>query len=538
MSKFVLLLALAVVTGATAPLRAQAPVDAAMLNRIADAELNHGEVIQTAAYLADQIGGRLTNSPAMRTAERWTQGRFVEWGLKNVHAEAFDFGRGWWIEAAHARLLAPRTLELRAIPIAWTPPTNGPLSASIIVAPIRTEQDFATWQGKLAGKIVLITWPEPPRDATEPAFQRLSEADLSKLDVYLESQADPESLPRIVALLLLRTKIDDFLAREGALASVQMSRTDGRVLHGEGFAFQVGRTRKLPAIELAAEDYRRLARLAKLGEVRMELDNRVHFEDGDHDAYNILADIPGTSRRSYVMAGAHLDSWVAGDGAADDGAGVAVVMESARILARLGAHPRRTIRFALWAGEEQGLLGSGAYVEKHIAHRPVRSDPAVAALGPYFAPDSYPVQTRPGFVDLAGYFNVDNGSGRIRGIYTEGNLAVVPIFREWLAPFKSLGAVAVVAQPTVGTDHASFSRLGLPAFQFIQDPLDYDSRVHHTDLDTFDHLRVDDLRQASMVLAAMLLDAANAAEPLPRKVLPTQPSPADPFHYPEPSKPQ
>jgi len=455
-----------------------------------------------------------------------------------VHAEAFDFGRGWWIEASHARLVVPRPLELRAIPIAWTPATNGALTAPIIVAPIRTEEDFATWRGKLAGRIVLITWPAPAQDETDPVFQRLSDADLAKLDVYRQPRFDPEDAQRRLDRMRLRAKVDDFLASEGAVAWVQMSRTEGRVVHGEGYAFQAGRTPKLPAIELAAEDYRRLARLAKIGEVRLEIDNRVHYEDADHNAYNILADIPGSARSEYVMAGAHLDSWVAGDGAADNGAGAAIVMESARILASLRVQPKRTIRFALWAGEEQGLIGSGAYVERHLAHRPASSDPAIAALGPFFAPETYPIQTRPGFADLSAYFNIDNGSGKIRGIYTEGNFAVVPLFREWLAPFKSLGAVAVVAEPTGSTDHVFFSRLGLPAFQFIQDPLDYETRVHHTDLDTFDHLRADDLRQASVVLAAVLLEAANSAGPLPRKVLPTQPSLTDPFHYPEPSRPR
>jgi Zn-dependent M28 family amino/carboxypeptidase len=231
-----------------------------------------------------------------------------------------------------------------------------------------------------------------------------------------------------------------------------------------------------------------------------------------------------------------LDSWVAGDGAADNGAGSAVVMEAARILASLGVRPKRTIRFALWAGEEEGLLGSAAFVESHLAHRPSPTDPAEADLPPSFLTDSYPVQALPGFAELAGYFNIDNGSGKIRGIYTEGNFAVVSTFREWLFPFSSLGASMVVAEPTGGTDHVFLSRLGLPAFQFIQDPLDYESRVHHTDLDTFDHLRPQDLRQASVVLATVLLAAANTDKPLPRKTLPTQPAVTDPFEYPDPAK--
>jgi carboxypeptidase Q len=513
------------------------PAETIAINRISDAGFNHSEVVDTAAYLADEIGGRMTNSPAMRKAERWTQDKFKSWGLKNVKAEAFDFGRGWWIESSHMRMIAPRPLELRAIPIAWTPATNGVVSAPVIVAPMISERDFDEWKGKLAGKIVLVTWPAPPKDDGEIPFQRLAEADIAKLDKFEQPTFDPAQRQKRLERYRFRPNLDAFLAQEGAVALIQMSRSDGRLVHGEGYAYRVGKTAKVPAVELAAEDYRKLARLAKRGEVRLEIESRVHFEDTDPNAYNIFADIPGDDARAgYVMAGAHLDSWVAGDGAADNGAGSAVVMEAARILASIGVRPKRTIRFALWSGEEEGLLGSAAYVESHLAHRPLPTDPSEAELPPYFLTDSYPVQTLPGFADLAAYFNIDNGSGKIRGIYTEGNFAVVPIFREWLSPFASLGASTVVAEPTGGTDHVFLSRLGLPAFQFIQDPLDYETRVHHTDLDTFDHLRPQDLRQAAVVLATVLMAAANSDRPLPRKILPTQPAVTDPFQYPDPSK--
>ena len=515
---------------------ATVPADPLIANRIADEGFNHSEVAETAAYLADEIGGRMTNSPAMRRAEHWAQDKFKAWGLKNVRTEGFDFGRGWWIESSYVRMVAPRLLELRAIPIAWTPATPGAVSAAIIVAPMAADKDFAEWKGKLSGKIVLVTWPAPPKDDGDAPFQRYSEADIAKLDRYQQQPFDPEARKLRIERFRFRAHLDAFLAQEGALAAVSMSRTEGRLVHGEGYGYRVGSTPKVPAVELAAEDYRKLARLAKVGEVKLQIDNRVHFEDGDHNAYDIFADIPGTDAKAgYVMAGAHLDSWVAGDGAADNGAGSVVVMEAARILAGLKMQPKRTIRFALWAGEEQGLLGSAAYIEKHLAHRPPL-DPSLADLPPAFLSDSYPVEILPGFAELAGYFNIDNGSGKIRGIYAEGNFGVVPIFREWLAPFASLGANLVVAEPTVGTDHVYMSQLGLPAFQFIQDPLDYGSRVHHTDLDTFDHLRPDDLRQASVVLASVLLTAANADKPLPRKPIPTQPVVADPFSYPDPAK--
>jgi carboxypeptidase Q len=522
---------------AVTPSKASFPSETIAVNRISDEGFNHSQVVDTAAYLADEIGGRMTNSPAMRKAERWTQEKFKSWGLKEVKTEPFDFGRGWWIESSHVRMVAPRPIELRAIPLAWTPATNGTLNAPVVVAPMANESDFADWKGKLAGKIVLVTWPAPPKDDGDAPFQRLNDADVAKLDKYEQPTFDPEQRKKRLERFRFRPNLDAFLAQEGALALVQMSRSDGRLVHGEGYGYRVGKTPKLPGIELAAEDYRKLTRLAKRGEVRLEIDSKVHFEDADHNAYNVFGEISGDDPHAgYVMAGAHLDSWVAGDGAADNGAGSAVIMEAARILASLGVHPKRTIRFALWAGEEEGLLGSAAYVEKHLAHRPPPSDPSEIDLPPYFFGDNYPIQTLPGFADLVGYFNIDNGSGKIRGIYTEGNFAVVPIFREWLSPFNSLGAGAVVSEPTGGTDHVFLSRLGLPAFQFIQDPLDYESRVHHTDLDVFDHLRPMDLRQASVVLATVLMAAANSEKPLPRKALPTQPAITDPFAYPDPAK--
>ncbi|THD65075.1 MAG: M20/M25/M40 family metallo-hydrolase [Phenylobacterium sp.] len=511
-----------------------AGVDAETINKIADQGFNHGEVGDTLEYLSDQIGGRMTNSPAMRKAEAWTQGQFKAWGLKDVRLQPFEFGRGWWIEASSVRMTAPRPIMLRAIPVAWTPPTAGPVSAPVIVAPLRTARDFAAWRGKLKGKIVLTSLPTAPKDATGAPFERLTDAELAKLNTYQQPNFDPEAAARNAERRQFRTQLDDFLAEEGAVAWASMSRSDDGTVHGEGSGYKVGQTPKLPGVEIAAEDYRRLARLAKTGEVRLEIDSKVNFEDADTKANNILADIPGSDPKAgYVMAGAHLDSWVAGDGATDNGAGSAVVMEAARILAALHVKPKRGIRFALWAGEEEGLLGSYAYVDQVLAHRPV--DPKYANLGPYYTSDSYPITTLPGFNDLQGYFNIDNGSGKIRGVFAEGNFAAAPMLKEWLAPFASLGATTVVAEPTGSTDHVFMVKLGLPAFQFIQDPLDYESTTHHTNLDTFDHVRTEDLRQAAVILASLLLDAADSDKPLPRNVLPTQPKATDAFKYAEPN---
>ena len=372
-----------------------APVDPATLARITDEGFNHGQVVETAEYLADRIGGRLTNSPAMRTAESWTMGRFTAWGLKNVHREGFEFGRGWWIESSQVRMTAPRALVLRAIPIAWTPPTTGTLSAEVIVAPIKKERDFADWKGKLAGKIVLVSWPEPPKDETESPTKRLADPEIGKLDEFKIPHFEPDANKRVIEYFSFGAKLDAFLAQEGALAWARMSRREGHIVHGEGYMFRTGGSPRLPAVEIAAEDYRKLTRLAKGGPVTLAIDNVVHYEDADSKAYNIVAEIPGRDPKAgFVMAGAHLDSWVAGDGAADNGAGSAVILEASRILASLGVQPRRTLRFVLWSGEEEGLWGSGAYLEQHLARRPV-GNPELAAMGPYFAEKTTPCRHCP-----------------------------------------------------------------------------------------------------------------------------------------------
>jgi len=519
------------------PVAAQS-IDRTQVARIVDEGTSRSEVMATAEHLADVIGPRMTNSPGMRQAEAWTQERFRGWGLSNVHKEGFAFGRGWWIERSSVRMVTPRPIQLTAIPIAWTPATKGTLTAPIMVAPMRKPEHFAQWRGKLAGKIVLVSMPGEGSEPTQPAFKRLSDDDLAKLDSYKEPSWDPERQAATMKEALFEKQLTDFLTNEGALAYAVQSRRDGKLIFGEGYLHHVGETPKIPGVEIAAEDYRRLARLALLGSApTLEIESNVHFDDSDPQAYNIIADIPGTDPKAgYVMAGAHLDSWAAGDGVADNGAGSAMVMEAARILSSLGVKPKRTIRFALWAGEEQALYGSIAYIEQHLATRPAPDH----ALGADEFYDSwatrYPITLLPGHKDLAAYFNIDNGSGKIRGIYAENNVAAVPIFEEWLAPFASMGAKSVVIQKTEGTDHQFMQSVGIPAFQFVQDPLDYSARVHHSQLDTFDHLKGADMRQGAVILAAFLLDAANADKPLPRMPVPQAPKVTNVFAYPDPDK--
>lgn len=504
--------------------------DLSMTTRIMDEGFNRSQVMVTAQYLTDQIGPRLTNSPGMRKAESWTMGKFSEWGLSNVHKEGFEFGRGWWIENSSVKMVSPRPIQLTAIPIAWTPATNGTVTAEVVVAPMSTVADFAKWKGKLRGKIVLVTRPDNGSEPGEAPFKRYTADEIARLDQFQQPTYDPAAADRRIKRLGFAKAMDAFLQEEGAVAYASKSRLDGKLVHGEGYLFGVGDTVKTPGVEIAAEDYRRLVRLAGLGLApTVSINNDVRFDDSDSNAYNVIADIPGTAKDgSYVMAGAHLDSWVAGDGAADNGAGTAMIMEAARILSKM-PKPKRTIRFALWAGEEQGILGSLAYIEQHFATR--GGNTTATGMARFYGWDSrWPITTKPEWSKMAAYFNIDNGSGKLRGIYAENNPAVVPIFKDWLTPFNSMGASSVVIRKTGGTDHVFMQAVGLPGFQFIQDPLDYNSRIHHTSVDTFDHLKADDMRQAAVILAAFLWNAANG-DALPRPPLPTQPVKTDPFAY-------
>ncbi|MEO6580538.1 MAG: M20/M25/M40 family metallo-hydrolase [Sphingomicrobium sp.] len=505
--------------------------------RITDEGMNRSQVMLSASELMDGIGARLTNSPNMRRAEDWAMGKMRTYGLSNVHREAFGFGRGWEIIAKSARMVSPRDLELTVIPVAWTPSTNGAVRAPVIVAPIRKKEHFAAWHGKLSGKIVLISLPGISDEPKEAAFERLSDADVGKLDNYDQPAFDPEALDRRLKRAVFARQLDDFLKAEGAVAWVKKSYRDGQLVQGEGYSYRVGDTPTLAGFEMGAEDYRRLARLAKTGQAPIvELTSNVRFDDSDPNAHNLFGEIPGSDPKAgYVMAGGHFDSWVAGDGASDNGAGSVVVLEAARILRTIGVRPKRTIRFALWEGEEQGLLGSRAFIEQHLATRSV--SPSLSGIEAFYAwGTAFPIVKRPGYGDLKAYFNLDNGSGKLRGLYAEGNAAAVPLLKQWLSPFANMGADSVVASKTGGTDHVFMQAIGVQGFQFIQDPLDYQSRVHHSNLDTLDHMRADDLRQAAVVLAGVLLAAANSDKDIPQPPLPTQPIASDPFKYADPDE--
>lgn len=532
---FALLTATVIVASAALPAPADAQRASSDIQRIVDEGMNRSEVMVTAHELMDDIGPRLTNSTNMRKAQDWAIAKLKVYGLSNIHREAFDFGRGWDILHSSVRLVSPRPIDLIAIPVAWSPGTNGALRAQVVVAPVNSKEQFAAYHGKLAGKIVMTSLPGISDEPKTPAFKRLDSSEIAKLDEYEIPHFDPEAKDGFNGYLVFMRELDAFLASEGAVAQATMSRRSGKLVSGEGYQHEVGGSPKVPVVQIAAEDYRRVARMAKMGDNPvLEIDTQVRYLDDDINGYNIIADISGTDPKSgYVMAGAHFDSWVAGDGASDNGAGSVVVMEAARILRTLGVKPKRSIRFVLWAGEEQGLFGSLNYVNQHLATRPLKLGQDGAANDAWRY--SYPITTLPDHGALKAYFNMDNGSGKLRGIYAEGNAAAGPILREWLSPFDSMGAGAVVAGPTTGTDHEFFQSVAIPAYQFIQDPLDYGTRVHHSSIDTLDHMRADDLRQAAVVMAGMLLQAANSDKELPRPPLARQPLPSDPFRndYPQ-----
>jgi carboxypeptidase Q len=503
---------------------AEETVDLEMVTRIRDEGLSNSKVMETAEYLTDVIGARVTGSPQMRQANDWTRARLESWGLANARLEGWAFGRGWSLERATVQMISPTPASLVAVPRAFTPGTDGPRRGKVVKVKIESEADLQQYRGRLAGRIVLMGGPRATANPDKPQFTRYTEAELAELTQFdvVPRRRGPFDREEMARRVRLQRLLRPFFSAEKALATIEVSPTDGGVvLVGRGGSFVKGEDPGVPALVMAAEQYNRMARLVDRGvDVELELDVRTHFHDDDPTAYNTLAEIPGTDKRGeVVMVGAHLDSWHAATGATDNAAGSAVAMEAMRILRALDVRPRRTVRIALWSGEEQGLLGSRAYVAEHFGNRPA-VDPAERDLPSSLRRDSGPVAVKPDHAKLSAYFNVDNGTGRIRGIYAERNAEVAPIFEAWLGPLKDLGASTVTLRPTRGTDHVSFDSVGLPAFQFIQDEADYEARTHHTNLDMFDRLQGADLRQAAVVLATFAYDAAMRPERLPRRPLP------------------
>ncbi len=519
----------------TAAVRADATD--AQISQIVDEGLSHSQAMTNASELMDGIGPRLTNSENFDKAAAWALDKFKTYNLTNIREEPYPFGVSWNLDSWTAVMVEPRMVAMRSIPVAWSPATGGTITAPVVLAPMSKEENFNAWRGKLNGKIVLVTLPGEASQSTKPMFKRFEAKDLADKDQYTLPSDDLEPFRGFSKRVAFELKLSRFLKSEGALAMVRKSYRENGLVSGEGYNIDPQNRLAVPFMELSSEDYRRLARLTAADKPPViKLSIVAHENPLDTTADNLTADISGSDPKAgYVMAGGHFDSWITGDGATDDGIPSVVVIEAARIIKSLGVKPKRTIRFALWSGEEQGLLGSIAYIEKHLAtHAVDTSAYGIDRFAQWTA--GFPITKGPDYDQMKVYFNLDNGAGKIRGIYAENNLGAATILRKWLAPFASMGAGTVVMSRTGGTDHQYMQSVGLPGFEFIQDPLDYESRVHHSNLDTLDHAPPDDVRQAATVLAAMLWQAANSDEVLPRPPLPSAPSKSNPFKVNDPNE--
>jgi carboxypeptidase Q len=501
----------------TTSLNAADSPDLQAVSRIRTEGFRNSKVMEYAQALTDGIGGRLTGSPNMKKANEWTRDTLAAMGLANAHLEPYRFGRGWTSDYAMVRMLTPDVQQLYAYGMAWSPATNGVIRGKVVKAKLETKEDLEKNRGKLAGAIVMIAEPREMKPVETAFLDRYTDEELAELAQYElpSEQRTAEYLRRReFRRLLAQFAIDEKIA-----ALIQPARGEGGV-----FRVQSGGTWRddepigVPAFGLAPEHYGRISRLIdKKTGVELELELRAQFHD-ETTSWNTIAELPGSDKRGeVVMLGAHLDSWHTGTGATDNAAGSVVMMEAMRILKSLGVTPRRTIRVALWSGEEQGLLGVRAYVKEHFATRAEPKDPEQAKLPEWARTEKGAVQPKPEHAKLSAYFNVDSGTGKIRGIYAQENAAAVPVFNAWLEPLRDLGATTVTMRNTLSTDHIAFDEVGLPGFGFIQDDIEYETRTHHTNWDTYERLQKDDLMQAAVVVATFVWQAANREQMIPRK---------------------
>ena len=508
----------------TAPVFSQEKVDLDAITRIRYEGFRDSKVMELAIGLMDGIGERLTGSPNMKRANEWTRDQLTSFGLSNAHLEPWGpFGRGWANQYVNVRMTSPDVVTLIAYPKAWTPGTNGGIRGKCVRVQIAGKQDFDKYRGKLAGMIVIFGPDADVKPISQSPFSRLSDDELAKIGEYeIPSEHAPSRFQEYLKRRQLTKDLNQFFAEEKVLAVVDHSRITqggGTVFVQSGGSYQPGETTTVPQLTVAVEHWTRIARLLQQKkDVSLELNVANTFYDDDRMQYNTIAEIPGTDKKDeIVMLGAHLDSWHTGTGATDNGAGTIVTMEAVRILKALGLKPRRTIRIALWSGEEQGLLGSQRYVEQHFGSRPPSDDPLMKDMPTVLRREAGPVTVKPEQAKVSVYFNVDNGTGKIRGVFMQENEAVAPIFESWMRPFKDLGMSVLTMRNTEGTDHQSFDAVGIPAFQFIQDPIEYDTRTHHSNMDVYDRLQPDDLKQAAVIVASFVYNAAMYGQMLPRK---------------------
>jgi hypothetical protein len=514
---FLSLSALPLAAGGPFALMAQTAenVDLNVIHQIKQEAFSNSQIMDTMFWLCDVNGPRITGSPGYKRAADYIKKRLTEHGVPDVRYEEFEFGRGWQHSKFAGHMVEPAYSELIGFPLAWTPGTNGAVQGEAVLAPLRTPADLEKWKGKLKGKVVLVDNPRTLEMPDKPYGRRYTNDDLAKMTEAPDPGASGFGRPPASAaggppmsreqMMAFRDKVNTFLKEEGVLVVVRTSYAGdgGAVFGSSGGPYQKDKPVPPASVAIAAENYNRIIRLLeKKVPVKLEFDIKADFYDETTKTFNVVADLPGTTRKDeYVLLGGHLDSWQGATGATDNATGVAVMMEAARILKALNLKTQRTVRLGLWSAEEQGLFGSRAYVKEHLA------DPA-------------DMKPKAEHGKITAYFNIDNGSGKIRGIYTQGNDMTRGIFSQWLAPFHDLGATTVTNRNTGGTDHQAFDAVGIPGFQFIQDPLDYMARTHHSNMDTMDRVPKGDLMQMAAIVAAFAYHAANRDQLLPRKPMP------------------
>ena len=503
-------------------------LDLNMYQRIRDEGLNRSHVMDFATALMDGIGPRLTGSPNLAKANAWTRDTLTKIGLENARLEDWgEFGLGWQQLNTWARMVTPDTAVLIVQATPWSPGTAGPVTGDVVFVNIQSEKDFDQYKGKLAGKVILFGAMRDVPPVDKALFDRYSDKDLDDIAAFPVNAGagglSPEMQARMrerMERMRLIDKIAEFFADEKVAAVIEPSR-DGKNGGGSGGTIfddngaTLGRTPyiadkrvKIPVVVAAIESYGRLYRLTQAhAPVSVEIDVETKFTGEHEHGFDTVAEIPGTDPRlkeQVVMVGGHLDSWIAGTGATDNGAGTIVAMEAVRILKALDVKPRRTIRIALWTGEEQGIFGSRGYCTIHFGSAKLSTAPDQLALPEFMRRAAGPLEVKPEQKLISAYFNVDNGAGKIRGVYTQGNAAIAPIFAQWIAPLKDLGVTTIANRNTGGTDHLSFDAVGIPGFQFIQDMLDYEARTHHSNEDVVERLQPEDLKQIATVEAIFI----------------------------------
>lgn len=484
--------------------------DDATTEKIKELGLKQSQVMNYAFQLTDVSGPRLTNSPGYFRAANWAKNELIKLGLTNAALEPWgDFGKGWELKKSYIAMTAPYYRPLIGFPKTWTKGTNGLKNAEIIVIKAADSAALEAYKGKLKGKIVLLYRADTLKPTYKPDAERFSDETLQKMaDAKVDTSRRRGNPQRtLIGSLPMPVRVRRLAEAEGAIAQLTMS---PRGFHGTLFVqgggpYGANDPENFPDMMIAFEDYMSLVRLSEAGiPVKLDIETQTEFFTKDIKGYNVVAEIKGTDpllKDEVVMLGGHLDSWQGSTGATDNAAGCAVMMEAVRIIQQSGLKPKRTIRIALWGGEEQGLHGSRNYVKNHFA------DPAT-------------MQLKPEHSKISAYYNIDNGTGKVRGIYLQGNEGVRDIFTQWLKPFNSLGASTVTIENTGGTDHQAFDAVGIPGFQFIQDEIEYDTRTHHTNMDSYDHLQAEDLKQIATIVASFVYNSANLDSKLPRKPLP------------------